>query len=135
MTYDVTVWRSAVDLSDPNAEFERRFDESESRFPYVRTAEPELDQLAGRLETEFPGAPAWEELRGAIDGDFLYLTMTYDQDPTVEAFIAQIAPTLGLTVYSPISEALVLPGVNRPGSDGGSGYWISTRGWSVRFVA
>ncbi|MGZ4585817.1 MAG: FAD-dependent oxidoreductase [Mycobacterium sp.] len=25
--------------------------------------------------------------------------------------------------------------VNRPGSDGGSGYWISTRGWSVRFVA
>ena len=25
--------------------------------------------------------------------------------------------------------------VNRPGSDGGSGYWIPTRGWSVRFVA
>lgn len=25
--------------------------------------------------------------------------------------------------------------VNRPGSGGGSGYWISTRGWSVRFVA
>jgi hypothetical protein len=25
--------------------------------------------------------------------------------------------------------------VNRPGSDGGSGYWISTSGWSVRFVA
>ncbi len=25
--------------------------------------------------------------------------------------------------------------VNRTGSDGGSGYWISTRGWSVRFVA
>jgi hypothetical protein len=26
-------------------------------------------------------------------------------------------------------------GMNRPGSDGGSGYWISTRVWSVRFVA
>lgn len=25
--------------------------------------------------------------------------------------------------------------VNRPGFDGGSGYWISTRVWSVRFVA
>lgn len=25
--------------------------------------------------------------------------------------------------------------LNRPGSDGGSGYWIPTRGWSVRFVA
>ena len=25
--------------------------------------------------------------------------------------------------------------VKRPGSGGGSGYWISTRGWSVRFVA
>jgi transposase len=25
--------------------------------------------------------------------------------------------------------------VNRPDSDGGSGYWISTRGWSVRSVA
>ena len=26
-------------------------------------------------------------------------------------------------------------GMKRPGSGGGSGYWISTRGWSVRFVA
>jgi hypothetical protein len=25
--------------------------------------------------------------------------------------------------------------VNRPGSDGDSCYWISTRDWSVRFVA
>jgi hypothetical protein len=25
--------------------------------------------------------------------------------------------------------------VNRPGPDGGSGYWISTRGWSVHCVA
>ena len=25
-------------------------------------------------------------------------------------------------------------GLNRPGSDGDSGYWISTRGWPVRFV-
>lgn len=25
--------------------------------------------------------------------------------------------------------------VNRPGFDGGSCYWISTSGWSVRFVA
>jgi len=25
--------------------------------------------------------------------------------------------------------------LNRTGSDGDSGYWISTRGWSVRFVA
>lgn len=25
--------------------------------------------------------------------------------------------------------------LNRTGSDGGSGYWIPTKGWSVRFVA
>ena len=25
--------------------------------------------------------------------------------------------------------------LNRPGSDGGSGYWIPTMSWSVRFVA
>jgi hypothetical protein len=28
-----------------------------------------------------------------------------------------------------------LSGLNRTGSDGGSGYWTSTSGWSVRFVA
>lgn len=32
-------------------------------------------------------------------------------------------------------EAQRLGAMNRPGSDGGSGYWIPTRGWSVRFVA
>ena len=25
--------------------------------------------------------------------------------------------------------------MNRPGSDGGSGYWISTRAWSLRWAA
>jgi hypothetical protein len=28
-----------------------------------------------------------------------------------------------------------LTSLKRPGCDGGSGYWISTRGWSVRSVA
>ena len=36
---------------------------------------------------------------------------------------------------SPTEVAAILRGMNRTGSDGDSGYWISTRGWSVRFVA
>jgi len=32
-------------------------------------------------------------------------------------------------------EQAVLTGLRRPGSDGGSGYGISTRGWSSRWVA
>ncbi|WP_079629223.1 hypothetical protein, partial [Mycobacteroides abscessus] len=34
---------------------------------------------------------------------------------------------------APTLEALVVDGVNRPGNPGGSGYWISTRVWSVRW--
>ena len=34
-----------------------------------------------------------------------------------------------------VAGGVVLGGVNRTGTDGGSGYWISTRGWSVRFLA
>ena len=34
-----------------------------------------------------------------------------------------------------LQDDIVIVPMNRPGSDGGSGYWISTRGWSVRFVA
>lgn len=33
------------------------------------------------------------------------------------------------------TKAVELVDVNRPGFGGGSGYWISTRGWSVRWVA
>ena len=45
-------------------------------------------------------------------------------DNTVDAEIRRLA-TIDVLIID----------VNRPGFDGGSGYWISTRGWSVRFVA
>ena len=38
-------------------------------------------------------------------------------------------------VRSAVNQTVPLRAVKRPGSGGGSGYWISTRGWSVRFVA
>ncbi len=107
MSYDTAVWRPANDLIDPAAEFERRFDQSEARYPSYRTPITELVQLADLLEAEFTGPSPWEDLRDSIDGDFLYLTMSYQEGPTVEAFIARNAPELGLVVYSPISEDYV----------------------------
>ncbi len=107
MTYDTAIWKPADDLPDPTAEFERRFEESEARYPNCRTPIPALARMADLLEAEFPGESPWEDLRGSIDGDFLYLTMSYREGPEVEAFIARNAPALGLVVYSPLSEELV----------------------------
>ena len=110
MTYDTAVWKpGANDLPDPSAEFERRADESDARYPDFRTPIRELVRLADLLEAEFTGPSPWEDLRDSIDGDFLYLTMSYQQGSTVESFIARMGPTLGLVVYSPLSEDFVWP--------------------------
>lgn len=107
MTYDTAVWKPADDLRDPNAEFDKRFELSDSLYPDYRPPIPELLQLADLLEAEFPGPSPWEDLRDSLDGDFLYLTMSYEHGSTVEAFIARNAPALGLVVYSPMSEGFV----------------------------
>ncbi len=109
MTYDTAVWKPADDLPDPTAEFVRRFEASEARYPDHRTPIPELVRLADLLEAEFPGPSPWEDLRDSLDGDFLYLTMSYDEGPRAEAFIARHAAGLGLVVYSPLSEDFVGP--------------------------
>lgn len=108
MTSDTAVWKPANDLLDPTAEFERRCDDSDARYPNLRTPVPELVTLADLLEAEFTGPSPWEDLRDSIDGDFLYLTMNYAEGATVEAFIARHAAALGLVVYSPISSAFVV---------------------------
>jgi len=108
MTYDTAVWKPANDLRDPNAEFDKRFELSDSRYPDYRPPIPELLRLADLLEAEFPGPRPWEDLRDSLDGDFLYLTMSYEEGSTVTAFIARNAPALGLVVYSPLSEGFVL---------------------------
>jgi hypothetical protein len=107
MTYDTAVWRPAGDLADASAEFERRSEASDARYPDFRLPIPELVAMADLLETEFTGPSPWEDLRDSIDGDFLYLTMSYAEGPTVEAFLADKAPALGLVVYSPISGGFV----------------------------
>lgn len=109
MTYDTAVWKPASDLLDPTAEFERRCERSDARYPNYRTPIPELVRLADLLEAKFTGLSPWEDLRDSLDGDFLYLTMYYQEGSTVEAFIARNAPALGLVVYSPLSEDLVGP--------------------------
>ena len=110
MTYDTAVWRpSQHDLRDAAAEFDRRCDASDERYPRYRTPIPELVRLADLLEDEFTGPSPWEDLRGSLDGDFLYLTMSYAEGSTVEAFMARAAPSLGLVVYSPLTEAFVAP--------------------------
>lgn len=72
-----------------------------------RTPIPELVRMADLLEAEFPGPSPCEDLRGSLDGDFLYLTMNYAEGPGVEAFLARNASALGLVVYSPLSEDYV----------------------------
>lgn len=107
MTYDLAVWKPANDLPDPTAEFDRRVAQNEARFPNYLTPVAELVQLADLLEERFTGPSPWEDLRGSLDGDFLYLTMSYQEGPAVEAFIARNAAPLGLVVYSPLSEDFV----------------------------
>ena len=107
MTYDTVVWKPANDLRDPNAEFDKRFELSDSRYPDYRPPIPELFRLADLLEAEFPSPSSWEDLRESLDGDFLYLTMNHEEGSRVEAFIARNAPALGLVVYSPLSEGSV----------------------------
>lgn len=109
MTYDTAVWKPANDLPDPTAEFARRFEESDARYPSYRTPIPELVRMADLPEAEFTRTKPWEDLRDSLDGDFLYLTMTYQEGPKVDRFIASNAPALGLVVYSPLSEDLVGP--------------------------
>lgn len=109
MTYDTAIWKPANDLPNPTAEFERRFEKSEARYPNYRTPIPELVRMADLLEAEFSGPSPWEDLRDSLDGDFLYLTMSYEEGREVEAFIARNAPALGLVVYSPLSEDFVAP--------------------------
>jgi hypothetical protein len=109
MTYDTAVWKPDNDSPDPTEEFERRFEQSESRYPNYRTAIPELVRLADLLAARFAGPSPWEDLRDSLDGDFLYLTMSYEEGSDVEAFIARNAPALGLVVYSPLSEDFVGP--------------------------
>lgn len=60
MTYDTAIWKPANDLPDPTAEFDRRYDLSDSRYPNYRTPIPELVQLVDLLEAEFTGPSPWE---------------------------------------------------------------------------
>lgn len=111
MTLDLAIWKQDGRLSDRQAttEFERRADASDGRYPDYRTPLPELTRLADLLEAEFPDEDEtpWEDLRGSLDGDFLYLTMGSDHYQEVEDFLVVEAPKLGLLVYSPIGEGVV----------------------------
>ena len=110
MTLDLAIWKQDGRLSDSQAtaEFERRADGSDDRYPDVRTPIPELTRLADLLEAEFPDEETpWEDLRDSLDGDFLYLTMGSDQYQEVEDFLVAEAPRRGLLVYSPLSESVV----------------------------
>ena len=68
MTYDTAVWKPSNDLLDPTAEFERRFEKGESRYPNHHTPIPELVHLADMLEAEFTEPSPWEGLRHCSTG-------------------------------------------------------------------
>jgi hypothetical protein len=110
VTIDIAIWKQDGQLShaQANDEFERRSDDSDSRYPDYRSPAPELSRLADLLEAEFPADETpWEDLRDSLDGDFLYLTLGSDAYQEVEDFLVAEAPKLGLLVYSPLSEGVV----------------------------
>lgn len=111
MTYDVAAWKHTGPLTDEEAsvEFERRFEVAEANYEAGNRQSPctELAELFARMRDRFPDPP-WEDDPGdAADGDFVYLTMSYDQGPDVVEYIAQIAGSLGVVVYDPQAEALM----------------------------
>ena len=56
--------------------------------------------------------------------------------PTTCGKVERFQQTLKKWLRAQPHQPATLPDLlNRPGSDGGSGYWIPTKGWSVRFVA
>lgn len=113
MTYDTAAWAHTGPISDEAAaaEYERRFEESEDRWPKKLPPFAGLQRLAALVEAQFPGESPWEEAPSeAIDGDFLYLTMTYSRGYEVEEFMARHATECGVVVYSPLAEAVVRPG-------------------------
>ena len=61
--------------------------------------------------------------------DHAHLLVAYPPTPAVSTLVRRLK---GRSSYAVRRE---YTGMNRPGSDGGSGYWISTRGWSVRFAS
>ncbi len=112
MTYDTAVWTHSGPITDDAAteEFERRCDESDDRFPEQLPAAPGLQRLISLVEAHFASDPPWEDAPNeAVDGDFLYLTMSSDGGSDVEAFMARHAAECGVVVYSPLSEGVVQP--------------------------
>ncbi len=104
-------------LSDDEAaaEYERRLDQAEQRYDAdIRDpACPELVELLRRMRAAFPQEPQiWEgpvdgDLTSEADGEFIYITMSWDGGPDVVRFIANIARPLGLVVYDPQAEAVL----------------------------
>lgn len=113
MTYDVAVWKHSGPLSDEeaSAEYDRRIELSEENYESDRRLPPcaELTELFVRMRARFADdEPPWEDDPGdAADGEFVYLTMTWSQGPSVVEYIAQLARSLGLVVYDPQVEAVV----------------------------
>ena len=95
----------------------------------------------------------WEALKTMVSHDWIFLDMPFG--PTVAArgpvdIVKRLKNGLeneNLANYANHDKLVLTNGVdvmyehleiftlNRPGFAGGSGYWISTRGWSVPFVA
>ena len=60
---------------------------------------PGLQRLIALVEAHFASDPPWEDAPSeAVDGDFLYLTMSSDGGSDVEAFMAWHAAECGVVV-------------------------------------
>ncbi|GGF36666.1 hypothetical protein GCM10011519_07760 [Marmoricola endophyticus] len=115
MTYDIAVWVPSrpgrPSDREATADFERRVEASEERYLARRPPAPQLARVADLLEARFDGPePPWEELRGELDGDSLYVTiggLGGHEGPEVERYLSQIAADVGVVVYSPLGESVV----------------------------
>ncbi len=109
MSYDLAIWRGPRPADDVAAgeEYERRFDAFElARLPpSTEMAAFRADLLASDAALRQPGE--YSRLDMAATGNFLYITMTFDNAELGAALITQLARQHDLIVYDPQLESLV----------------------------
>jgi hypothetical protein len=109
---------------------------------------PAMPGLAGVMQAQYnlllhlDDLPDARSLRVVMDSQRVVTHETAARIGDVEPELAAKWATRKQTYVKLVQETRDLGGilgkpnaagdVNRPGSDGGSGYWIPTRGWSVR---
>ena len=117
MSYDLAFWVGPTPASDDEAaeEFERRATFMEDEDAELRPATPTVAAFISELLSRFPALDedsddeniwATGPEPGDINGDFVYLTMTYPGAERAYDFVTETARRHGLVCYDPQNDAL-----------------------------